>query len=455
MTSVRNHQLRLNGSKLVLLVVLVLSLSSCGLFNKARDNDRDKVVTDQVEENLDTLDLAEIPETEIVPITKNPVEEEPEEDFSPYKKDLYRIAMLVPFNAKDSNYDPTDASDEKFVNYYAGVKLALEELESKGYNFDVRIYDTERSTEVVDQRLSDGSLNNADVIVGPYDRDGLTKTADFGKERKTAVVSPWLSSTKITDDNPFYIQLRPSLSSHYFKLIDHVNQNFRSEEIILIGRDIKADKNRFRYFQRTYSAINDFNNGNELREYLINDDSLSYAEYAFGDLFSGGGKKAIILPNWNYNDEDFIYSVLRRLNIERGRSDVHVYGMPILFDSDKIDFDFYNNLNLRICLSEFVDWEDEKVKSFMRKFYDTYGALATSDAFEGYDMMNFIGSNLIKYGINFQLNLEQDRERYLQTAYDIQSVYEVSDEKFENIKYLENKHLDLVQYVNDKFVKID
>jgi hypothetical protein len=437
------------------LFAVTLFISSCGLLNKTRDNNKDKVTNDKIETEIDTLDITQIPESEITPIKKDPSIVEIEDDYSAYKKEVYKIGMLIPFNASDANFDINDGSDQKFVNFYAGAKLALSEFEDQGHKFEVATVDSERSKETVESKLNSGSLENADIIVGPYDRDGLSYTAEYGKEKKVAVISPWLSSTKITDNNPYYIQLRPSLSSHYFKMIDHANQNFSNDEIILVGRDNSSDKNRFKFFQKTYAAINDFNQNDELTEYFITEDSLTYADLAFRGVFEGKNKVAIVLPNWNYNDEDFIYTILRRLNIERASTELYVYGMPIIFDSEKIDFEFYKNLNLRICLSEFVDWEEERVKNFMRRFFENYGALPTSDAFEGYDMMNFIGTNLIKYGINFQLYLEKDRNRYLQTAYDIQKIYEEEDEKFEQIKYLENKHLDLIQFNGNKFVKID
>lgn len=455
MTSVLNHPQLLSGSKIFFLCATMLLISSCGIFNTTRDNNKDKVVKDRVETEMDTLEVTQIPETDLAPIKKTPTNVVDEEDYSAYKKESYKIGLLIPFNAVDVNFDTNDGSDQKFVNYYAGIKLALEEFDQNGQNFEVYTYDSERSRTTVESTLNDEALENVDVIVGPYDRDGLSYTAEFGKNKNVAVISPWLSSTKITDKNPFYIQLRPSLSSHYFKIIKHINQNFENDEIILLGRDDSADKNRFKYFQRTYAAINDFANDDLLTEYFVNSDTLSYSQSAFRGVFQEKEKVAIILPNWNYNDEDFIYSTLRRLNVERGATEIFVYGMPILFDSEKIDFEFYRNLNLRICLSEFVDWEEQRVKTFMSRFYETYGAIPTSDAFEGYDMMHFIGSNIVRYGINFQYYLEQDKNRYLQTAYDIQKVYDDEDEKFENIKYLENKHLDLVQFQGSKFVKID
>jgi hypothetical protein len=447
----------LNGSKFLVLLSFLLFFTGCGIFQAGRDKGKDKDLGEKevITTKVDTLTLEKIPASEFPPIKKDEIAEDKSKSHDSFKKEEYKIGMLIPFNALESAFDVSgDNTDLKFVNYYAGVKLALKELETLDSRLSVSVFDSERSKDVVQRLLSNEAFQEADVIIGPYDRNGLQATASFGKENNKTIISPWLASTRITDENPFYVQLRPSLSAHYFKIIEHVNANFNDSEIVLVGRDKASDKNRFKYFQKSYAALgNKYNDA--IQEYIVSEDSLSYGETAFDSLFIDGGKKALILPNWNYNDEDFIYACLRRLNVEKVNTELYVYGMPIIFDSEKMDFDFYRNLNIRICLSEFVDWESEKVKIFMRKYYDTFGDLPTSDAFEGYDMMKFIGTNLIKYGINFHLFLEEDQNRYLQTAFDIQGVFDDLDEKFENMNYLENKHLDLIQYTDNQFSKID
>lgn len=458
MISVPNRQQRLNGSKIICCLILMIAISSCGVFNKNRtkDNEGEKIGLTDPESNLDTLDLTEIPNAEFPPIKKDPVVIPEKANYDAFKKSEYNIGMLIPFNASEFQMGTDqDLSDLKFVNYYAGVKLALGELENMDAGLRVNVSDSERSESVIESKLSSGSLANSDIIIGPYNRDGLKATAEYGKSKKVAIISPWLASSKIADDNPYYLQLRPSLTSHFFKMIEHATANFQADEIVLMGREIASDKNRFRYFQRTYAALKNSGGSQPVEEYFVSEDSLSYGETAFDNLFDEGGKKAIILPNWNYNDEDFLYAVLRRLNTERKNTEITIYGMPIIYDSEKMEFDFYRNLNIRVCLSEFVDWDDARVKRFMSKYFDQYGDLPTSDAFEGYDMMTFIGNNLIKYGMNFHLHLEEDNYRYLQTTYDIQRVFDPEDEKFEKVQYLENKHLDLIQYVGNKFVKID
>lgn len=456
----QNLRQLLNGSRIIVALILLFSLASCGLFKKTSDSDRkDKVIIEDIESIIDTLDFVKVPEEDLIPIREDEKTDKEEDLYAAFKKEKYNVSLFIPFDSKNLVLNSTEANyavNLRFVNYYAGIKLALEDLESENLNLNVNVYDSERSEEMVRQKLQYSEVGQSDIIIGPYNREGLQATATFGKENNIAVISPWLASTRVTENNPFYVQLRPSLSSHYFKMLSHIYENFEREDIVLIGRDLASDKNRFKYFQSTYTALSNQSYAiDPISEFTVLEDSLIYGDNAFGKLFSGNSRKAIIIPNWDYNDEDFIYSCLRRINVEKGDTEVYVYGMPILYDSEKMDFDFYRNLNIRVVLSEFTDWNDQRVSDFERKYYEQYGDLPTSDAYEGYDMMRFIGNNLKKYGINFHLHLEEDESRYLQTAFEIERIYNEGDEKFEQIKYLENKHLDLIQYVGNKFIKID
>lgn len=455
MTSVLNLQRLSSGSRLVILGAFFLFLSGCGIFSPKgnSNNGKDPVVLTDPKGGMDTLYTDPIPSSERPPITAETAPEVEEDPFAAFKKESYNITMFIPFSSEEYDYVNPDNNDPRFVHYYAGVKMALNELEAEGSKLRVKVVDSKRDPKKVTDMILNGALSDEDIIIGPYSRDGLKAVADYGKKNKKAIISPWLASSRIAQANPYYVQLRPITSSHYFKLIEHAVKNYDPSEILLVGRDVKNDLNRFRYFQRTFAALN--NTTQKLEEFIVSEDSLSYGETAFDSLFVNGGKRAIILPNWNYNDEDFIYACLRKLNVEKGMTDIAVYGMPIMFDSEKMEFDFYKNLNIRVAISEFVDWDSRKVKDFTQKYFNAFGELPSKDAFEGYDMTRFIAGNLMKYGLNFQHHLENDKTTYLQTAYDIQRVYEDGDEKFENIKYLENKHLNLIQLVDNKFEKID
>ena len=113
---------------------------------------------------------------------------------------------------------------------------------------------------------------------------------------------------------------------------------------------------------------------------------------------------------------------MRKLNAEKLDVHVVVYGMPIMVETDKIGFNLYKNLNLRVALESYIDKSNYRVIDFREKYYNKYGAIPNIDAFSGYDVMSYLGTNLINHGTKFQYFLPDVEQEFLHTSYDIKSV---------------------------------
>lgn len=449
MTSVLNHHQLSSGNKLFLMLLCLSSIIGCSTTKKVYNQPtptREVIVekpTPTVTEAIDTVMWEEISEEDAPPII-NETPSAPGLD----KKDVYNVNILMPLDASklaSSVSANPDLDDDKFINFYAGAMLAFEKLEAEGINMNVNVYDSK--SENIDGILSGYEMRNADLIIGPRDTRELQKVAEFGKERSITVISPWKASSKITSENPYYIQLIPGLYDHYSKIAEHASENFRSENVILLGRN-SSDRRRFKYFQQDIP----------FEEYMVNEDSLMVGETAFDSLFvKTPEKQALIIPNYSSKDERFIYNCLRRINIEKGMKDIVVYGMPIMKDSDRTTFNFYSSLNMHICISKFVDMDESDVINFERGYYNTYAALPTTDAFEGYDVMMYVGRSLDKYGKNFQFHMDSDENEYIQTSYNLEKIFKSEDvdkDNFENINYYGNKHLDIIAFKRDAFKRL-
>lgn len=196
------------------------------------------------------------------------------------------------------------------------------------------------------------------------------------------------------------------------------------------------------------------NDENHLQEFMLIQDSIDMGETAFDSIFVEDKTNVMIIPNWSYEDEAFIYGALRRLSVEKGMAKVVVYGMPIMIESEKINFDYYNSLNMKVARSKFVDERDGDVIRFKRDFVNTYGALPTDDAYEGYDNLMYIGRNLNEYGKNFQFYLNKDEGYYLQAKYNVTpTIIDSPDDRLEKINYFENKNVDIIEFKNNIFVR--
>jgi hypothetical protein len=416
---------------------------------RANRSNRDAVKVDTVKwQNVERLDRSKRNEKEEVVDKK---------DMAPDLKDQYNVTIFLPLDTKEAiGSDLTDKSSRatRYLNYYAGVKLGLDKLEQDGININVNIEEADKGN--ISSKLRERSARNADVIIGPQKTSDLVTTAAYGEKNEITVVSPWKTTSDIKD-NDSYLQLLPSLFDHYYKMTENASRNFEADQVYLVGRKGNSkDVNRFKYFQKYNREINGAN-AEPLLEFLVEEDSLLNGETAYDEIFHLDKTTVFIFPNYRSSDEKFLYNGLRRLNVEKGMTSVVAYTMPLAMDSDIITFEQYRNLNMRVVRSHYVDPTDIRVKDFKRQYFYTYNALPTEEAFEGYDMIRFIGKSLQKYGKDFQFYVSTDDDGYLQTAYDIEKVPSkkrpARGSEIEPINYFKNVHLEILEFKNNKFYR--
>lgn len=461
-----NHQLPLSGNSFVLGLIIVLGLSmvSCSGTKKVVIKDEKKVQITKAnegkkkEQSVDTIKWKKIDEDypfqeEATPKTIDKVKEKPKSPFkSENFKDVYNVSLLIPLNS--NNYNQALLAKSRFVQFYAGALLALEELDAEGIKLNLKVIDTEQTGFNLNAQKLDILNENVDLIIGPFEKEDVKLMVDEAKQRQITLVSPWYTSTKLTNENPFYLQLKPNLKEHFFKMADHISSNFRKGEVVVLTKDNKEGNAWFNYFQECTKEIK--KDENFLTQYYYSEDSLKAGNTAFFRLFESGKVKAVILPNYSYNDEDLIYSVIRRLSVDKGNNFVNLYGMPILHDSEKIDFEYYNSLKMRIVLTDYIDDTKYEIKNFKRKFLDNFGEIANADAIKGYDAMIFIGRNLNKYGRKFQFDITNQSIKLIQSNILLKKSNS-DDTKYEDTSkfdYFENKHIDLIEFNGTRFVKI-
>lgn len=461
MISVLNRQLQLNGSRTLVFFISALLLSSCGIFSSrsSGSNIGDKDNEDPQEVVVDTIEWTQVPESSFPPID-NSVEESTEKDVKrpKDKKDSYNVTAFLPFESSRINYggeNPAEIRNLKYLQYYAGMKFAVEQLEKEGVNLTLNVYDSNEDQNKVKDVLANNVDNNTDAILGPLKKDLLIELASFGKENSIPVISPWYSSQSVTNKNEFYIQLTPFLIDHYHAITAHALSNFNAEDIYLVGRSGSKDPSRFKYFQEEAYTIT--KEKEALNEFVIDIDSLS-AEYGiFRSLIENRNENlevnspiVFIVPNFSMRDANYIYDLLRRLNVEKLNQEVYVYGMPVLYSMDKITYDYYINLNIRIAMSRYTKKSSPEAKNFAARYFREYNDYPLDDAYEGYDNMLWLGRMLDNYGGAFIDNLSKDESEYLSTKFNVEPVLDGSPEE-KALDYYENKNLRIIQFFENEF----
>jgi len=115
--------------------------------------------------------------------------------------DKKTLVLLLPFNVAKNGGDTISSNvnrlnNDRFLNmtldFYSGALMAIDSAKVLGINMDVKIFDSNetKTTSNVTSILSDGSVANADAIVGPFYQSNVEKTASIVAQNNVPVISP-------------------------------------------------------------------------------------------------------------------------------------------------------------------------------------------------------------------------------------------------------------------------
>jgi len=142
-----------------------------------------------------------------------------------------KIAVLLPLVIENSK---TDAVNERFQEFYAGLLLAANEAKSKGISIDILAFDTEKTEEKIIEVLQNQALKSVDLIIGPAYSNQVAYLSDFAKTNKINAIIPFTSKVADINDNPYLLQFNPSRNVETDYLTNLLTLQYKNENIIFI-----------------------------------------------------------------------------------------------------------------------------------------------------------------------------------------------------------------------------
>lgn len=445
MTSVQNHLPRLNGSDRILILVLALAWSGCALFKPA--GDKSPTVTDTSPDETEEVVKVDTIEWEIVSEEDAPPISDRGPSTKSIFKDTYQVALLAPFASDQVQYESAQLSGRtnRLIQFYLGLKYGLERLVTS-IPITVRVVDTEKAGRTPQKLPELPEVREADLIIGPYFNEELIPVADYAKSAGKVILSPW-NSGEVVVDNPFFVQVRPSLESHCRFLTREIRKRYDPGEIMLIGKN--SDRPSLHHCQQEHRRLEQTTAIDSLAEFITEDVSdPSLADTLRAKIEAG--TKAFLIPKWS--DEPYVISILSKLNFAKADSTVTVFGLPQWATFNRMDFDYYENLNVHISSARPLRMNSEKAKTFRKAYFDRYGAYPTDEAYFGMELMQVVSYLLSQNGTLIYEGFSDLRTQDF--AHDFEFV-QIFGEDGESIKYYLNQHLNLYRFINYRFEKVN
>lgn len=517
MTSVPNRRPPSSGNKLSIFVVLALllvSVSSCELFKPAVDPGTDRTgTTDETRRDSDGEDLDPVQSRRVYdPVTGTyvyvenaptdkmdtvrwtmvsedrnpPIIEEGGSDYTPTLPNdngtsgetgmtpvtqigttpegsrllsAYNVDFVLPFLTDRylGSEDKVDDNSLWSLHFYSGAKLALDDMRNDArVNYNVNVQDSRASEARVQAIVASPEFNQSQVVIGPYLKGSVTALAEAARGKETVLISPYSASGGISENNPNYVQVNPTLETHMRSLLQHAYRTQGADRIVLVTGTDPNQKARLAYLQDEFKILSGNAEIEPLEEVQVdmNDANTSLRDYM------RGRKTVFIVPI--YEDESFVANFLRVLYSET-RDDfgqnVAVYGLPQWIDFTRINFDYYEGTNVHVSSSVYIDKLNPAVREFRRKFYERYAALPRDEAYVGYDVTRYFLRMAAEHGTRFQYALEANPEDLMHTRFRFQPVAVVSADatNFEQatLDRFENKFVNILRFRDYSFKRVN
>jgi LysM repeat protein len=122
------------------------------------------------------------------------------------EKKIIRLGFLLPFML---NQEKKDAGTERFVDFYSGALMAINEAKQQGISIEVYVYDTEKSDEKVTEILKNPELKTMDLLIGPAFSSQIPVVGKFAKENRIYTLIPFSSKVPEIYSNTYLFQFNP------------------------------------------------------------------------------------------------------------------------------------------------------------------------------------------------------------------------------------------------------
>ena len=332
-------------------------------------------------------------------------------DFVPeapksFFKDTYSVSVMMPFMVNTLEPSAGNKRNQNVLDFYEGMKLAVDTLAKQGVKISLRAYDTERNVNKIRSVLNTDELKNTDLLIGPFFQEEVKPIQDFSLANGVNLFNPLHNNLELLGNNPYAFLYQPSLETMGRKAGEYLSANAKRKTCLVFYGTTRRDSTLAASFSAAAQAkgmkiiaahrLSREQSGNILS---ILTTATEYDEFRYPKQFSL--KKDSVGGIYVASDDALIYAKVLS-GIETRGDHIPVLGSESWLEQHTIDLEKFQNLPITLIAPNYVDTGRPYAKAFARKYVRTHGRVPTSYASTGYELMLFLGTQLKKNGVYFQ-----------------------------------------------------
>ena len=323
-----------------------------------------------------------------------------ETEFQP--KNKVNMTLLLPLKAEEGS-----AGSRNNMDFYSGILLGVHDMAQKGITTELRVFDLTDS----DTRVDTGDLEWSDVTIGPVSTSDLASILSQAPQTST-VVSPLDPRAEVlVQSHTNMIQAPAPHQAQYDNLVAWIKEDIAETDRVILIKEKGARQTEA--INKMTSAIDSSGTTYSLFSYSILE-GRDIMEPLSALMTQEGINRVLIASE----SEAFVNDVVRNLNLMiYNKYDVVLYGPSKIRSFETIEVENFHNTNLHVCLSYYIDYEEQPVKDFLLKYRALFNTEPSQYAFQGYDLATYFIGLCAGYGDGWKQMLDKDSKSMLQNTF--------------------------------------
>lgn len=306
----------------------------------------------------------------------------------------FNVVMMLPLGGGHVDTMSKSARSSRFediLQYYEGTLVAIDSLKKSGVSVNLTVIDTKSDKEpnVISQALKNPALKEADLIIGPVYPEAIPMVAKYAESHRIPMVSPLANTEPLVKNNDYLIQIASDANVLNKLSVEYAKKD-EGKTILVVpsdGSDAKLVKD-FKAMLKEKLPELSYRQGNN---------AASQREALRSKLAEGRKTRFVVLSN----NEVFVLDFLQNLTTASRGYDVEVLGTQKWLKFNSVDIAYLHGSNVQMYVQNYVDYNQESTKSFVRSFRNYYKADPNNYAFRGFDVAYFFIDEMRKHGPDF------------------------------------------------------
>ncbi|MFM7007588.1 MAG: LysM peptidoglycan-binding domain-containing protein [Flavobacteriales bacterium] len=293
-------------------------------------------------------------------------------------KDNYKIAVFLPFQL-DSNAQYNRFVAAAALDYYMGLKMALDSLKKRGFSADIHVFDDNAVSPDLAAQLQDPLMKTMDLIFAPLQEKQAKVVVQFAAVQQIPVVFPVQMPNSILQMSPKFIAYTSPETVLIEATARHIHKNFQGSTVVLIESPIAADQLLEQQFKKAFESVSTTESKLKLQK----------ATWSTYQKFNAVGGRQLLV---SFSSERS--KVLTLLQSTAQDSSILVVGSKDWLDYKELDTPENRDLSFLVALPSYFSYHAPQIIKFHKAYRKRYNADLTKMSCLGYDLMLHIGLQL-------------------------------------------------------------